>query len=172
MLAATSGQQFCYAYLEMVALTDFLAVTLYWSYVDVQDHNDPRWKHNLALYAYMPPIKDEILYIGKCDRTSVRGRWCYSAKPAVWECINKRCKSHCLIVAEIEVDRRLTRQLLADIESLLIYRIKPCCNWQNTASRGKYSRLNMRVECRGQWPLSTRVFWDEREKAVPAYASS
>jgi hypothetical protein len=154
----------------MPPLTDVLAVTLNWHYVDVEDGKDPRWKYDLALYAYLSPVKEEILYIGKCDRTSVRGRWCYSAKPEVWDCINRRCKSHSLIVAEIEVDHRLTRELLADIESLLIYRIKPCCNWQNTVSRGKYKRLNMRVECRGQWPLSKRVFWDERESAASAHA--
>jgi hypothetical protein len=135
-----------------------LQVTLHWHLVD--DNTDTRWRHDLALYAYLSPIKGDILYIGKCDRTTVRGRWRYSAKPAVWDRINKRCKRHCLIVAEIEVDQRLTRELLADIESLLIYHVKPSCNVQNTVSRGIYSR-HMRVECTGKWSLSKRVFWDE-----------
>ena len=136
-----------------------LAITLHW--YRVEDDTDARWRHDLALYAYLAPVKPEIYYLGKCDRTTVRGRACYSAKPAVWDCINERSKTHRLRVAEIEVKQRLTRELLADIESLLIFKIQPCCNVQNTASRGKHSR-DMRVECRGAaWPLSQRVYWDE-----------
>ena len=136
------------------------AVTLHWHAVG--EHDDPHWQHDLALYAYLAPVKGEIYYLGKCDRTTVRGRASYSAKPAVWDCINKLCKSHRVIVAEIEVEQRLTRELVSDIESLLIYEITPCCNWQNTASRGKHSRAGMRVECRGNaWPLSRRIFWDD-----------
>ena len=137
-----------------------LRVILHWHWVCGED--DPRWKHNLALYAYLAPIKREIYYLGKCDRTTVRGRACYSAKPSAWDCINQQSKTHQLIVAEIEVEQRLTRQLLADIESLLICKIQPCCNVQNVGSRGRYSRPSMRVECRGRaWPLARKVFRDE-----------
>jgi hypothetical protein len=137
-----------------------LAVILHW--YDVGDHDDARWRHDLALYAYLAPMKPEIYYLSKCDRTTVRGRASFSAKPRAWDCINRNSKTHCLIVAEIEVGQRLTRELLADIESLLIFEVQPCCNVQNTASRGKHSRPGMRVECRGNaWPLSRRVFWDE-----------
>ncbi len=135
-------------------------VILHWH--PVWETDDPRWKHNLALYAYLAPYKCEIYYLGKCDRTTVRGRACYSAKSGAWDCINRRSKKHRLIVAEIEVEQRLTRQLLADIESLLIYEIQPCCNVQNVRSRGGYSRPGMRVECRGKaWPLPRKVFLDE-----------
>jgi hypothetical protein len=75
--------------------------------------------------------------------------------------INERSKTHRLIVAEIEVEQRLTRESLADVESLLIYEIQPCCNVQNTASRGKPSRPGMRVE--QTWPLSRRVYWDDTD---------
>ena len=140
--------------------TPTVDVTLHW--YSVADDDDSRWRHDLALYAYLAPVKPEIYYLGKCDRTSVRGRACYSAKAAAWDCINERSKTHRLIVAEIEVDQRLTRELLADIESLLIYETQPCCNVQNTQSRGKHSRPGMRVKCRGgAWPLSRKVFRDE-----------
>ena len=140
--------------------TPALAVTLHW--YAVADHDDSRWRHDLALYAYLAPVRAEIYYLGKCDRTTVRGRASYSAKAGAWDCINQRSKTHCVIVAEIEVGHRLTRELLADIESLLIFEIQPCCNVQNTASRGKHSRPRMRIECCGKaWPLSRRVFWDE-----------
>ena len=139
-----------------------LLVRLHWYRVSEKD--DPRWKHDLALYAYLAPLKAEIHYIGKCDRTSVRGRWCYSAKPDVWDCIERRSKAHRHIVAEIETEQRLTRELVSDIESLLIYRvhqIQPLCNVLNTASRGKYSRPGMKIQCRGAWPLSQKTFSDE-----------
>ena len=134
-----------------------LAVTLHWFWVEGDD--DARWRHDLALYAYLAPLKPEIYYFGKCDRTTVRGRAAYSAKAGAWDCINRLSKTHRLIVAEIEVEQRLTRELLADIESLLIYIIQPCCNVQNTRSRGKHCRPGMRVECKGSaWPLSQRVY--------------
>jgi hypothetical protein len=138
-----------------------LAVTLHWYWVEGDD--DHRWRHNLAIYAYLPPFKAAIYYLGKCDRTSVRGRASYSAKSGAWDCINSLSKTHRLIVAEIEVDQRLTRALLADIESLLIFLIQPCCNVQNTRSRGRHRRPGMRVECKGEaWPLSKRVYWEVR----------
>jgi hypothetical protein len=96
-----------------------LKATLHWYGVESDD--DARWRHDLALYTYLAPVKDEIYYLGKCDRTSVRGRSAYSAKSGAWDCINARSKTHRLIVAELEVKQRLTRQLLADIESLLIF---------------------------------------------------
>jgi len=56
-----------------------LLVRLHW--YELSEDDDPRWEHDLALYAYLAPVKAEIYHIGKCDRTSVRGRWCHSAKP-------------------------------------------------------------------------------------------
>jgi len=140
--------------------TASLVVTLRW--YAVTSDQDSRWNHDLALYAYLAPMRSEILYLGKCDRTTVRRRACYSAKSATWDRINERCRTHRLIVAEIEVNQRLTRKLLADIESLIIYSIQPTFNVQHTRSRGRYMRPDMRVECRGAaWPLQQKVFWDE-----------
>ena len=145
---------------NLVSAPSKLKVTLHW--YAVQNNDDARWRHDLALYAYVAPVRAEIYYLGKCDRTTVRGRACYSAKSGAWDCINARSKTHRLIVAEIEVEMRLTRELLADIESLLIYEIQPCCNVQNTSSRGRHSRPGMRVECRGKaWPLPRKIFRDE-----------
>jgi hypothetical protein len=134
-------------------------VTLHW--YDIIGDDDPRWDHDLALYAYLAPNEREILYIGKCDRTTVRGRWRYSAKSGLWDSINRVCDTHCVIVADIESNKRVTRELLSDVESLLIYevnRLQPLHNVQNTSSRGQYWRSGMRVECLGAWPLSKTVF--------------
>jgi hypothetical protein len=138
-----------------------IKVILHW--YDIKGDDDPRWDHDLALYAYLAPDGREILYIGKCDRTTVRGRWRYSAKAEAWDSINQVCDTHCVIVAEIETNERVTRELLADVEGLVIYRVhqlQPLHNLQNTASRGQYRRPGMRIECRGAWPLSEKVFRD------------
>lgn len=124
--------------------------------------DDPRWDYDLALYAYIAP-DGRILYIGKCDRTTVRKRWCYSSKSGAWDSINEVCDTSAVLVADIETEERLTRELLADIESLLIHQvhqIQPLHNVQNTSSRGRYSRPGMRVKCRGAWPLDKVVFVD------------
>lgn len=134
-----------------------LPVRLRWHLV--HDKKDPRWKHNLALYAYCSPDGSEIYYIGKCDGTTVRGRWRYSAKHEVWDCITTHSPRHRLIVAEFETEQRMTRELVADIESLLIYHVDPPCNVQNTSSRGRYSR-HMRIQCLGVWPLQQKIFKD------------
>ncbi|HEV2381582.1 MAG TPA: hypothetical protein VG206_17535 [Terriglobia bacterium] len=130
----------------------------------VGDDDDPRWGYNRALYAYLAPQRAAIDYIGKCDGKTVRQRWGYDAKSAVWDCINQRTKHHHVIVGEFGTEERLTRKLVDDIESLLIYRvhqIQPLCNLKNTASRGNHWRPGMKVECRGAWPLSQKTFRDE-----------
>ncbi len=52
----------------------------------------------------------------------------------------------------------MTRQLLVDVESLLIYEVKPWGNIQAQSSR--IQRPGLMVECRGAWPLRKRVFQD------------
>lgn len=126
--------------------------------------DDPRWNYDRALYAYLRPHRAAIDYIGKCDGKTVRQRHAYDAKSAVWDCINERTKSHRVIVGEIDTTERLTRALMEDIESLLIYRvhqIQPLCNLKNTAKRGNCWRPGMKVMCLGAWPLSQKIFADQ-----------
>ena len=137
-----------------------LVVKLHWAHVG--DDDDPRWRYERALYAYLAPRRAEILYLGKCDGTTVRARWRYEAKKGAWDFINndRGLRSHCLIVADIELPtgRRLSRELLGDIESLLINRIKMCANVQCRGSR--IQRQGLEVMCLGAWPLATRVYRD------------
>lgn len=133
-----------------------LDITLRWH--DLGDDDDPRWRYSRALYAYLSPRSLEILYIGKADGCSVRGRW--RQKQIFWRDLEKErgIFNHTVIVAEMEADCRMTRQLLADVESLLIYEVEPWGNIQCQKSR--ISRTGLKVECRGAWPLSRRVFRD------------
>jgi len=137
-------------------------IRLHWRYT--ADDDDPRWKYQRALYAYLAPVRRAIYYIGKCYGTTVRQRWNYDAKSDVWDCISKRTRNHRPIVAEFELPEgmNLTKELVDDIECLLIFRIQPACNVQCKSSRGSYRRPGMKLVCLGNaWPLSERTFRDD-----------
>jgi hypothetical protein len=132
---------------------------------DLGDDDDPRWKDNRVLYAYLAPRAAAIYYIGKAygNETSVRKRWRRDAKEAVWKCVDAHTKNHCPIVGELDLPQgtNFSKKLVDDIECLLIFRLQPPCNVQCKSSRGKYRRSGMKVVCVGDaWPLSERTFRD------------
>lgn len=123
-----------------------------------------RWSYTLALYAVVHPDKDEILYLGKADGSTVRSRWNADDKhDRVWRRMEEErgLYKHTFIIGEFRmaVGSRLTRKLVCDVESLLIHDIKPWANSQNTKSRG-YSRPGLLVSCQGHWPLKQKRFRD------------
>ena len=143
-------------------MTQDFTIKLHW--YGCRENNDPRWSYSRALYAYLAPVKPEIYYLGKCYGTTVRQRWNYDAKSAVWDCIEGRTKNHRPIVAEFELPdgTNLTKKLVEDVECLLIFRLQPPCNIQCKSSRGNYTRPGMKVVCIGRaWPLSIRTFLDD-----------
>lgn len=143
----------------ITAAKSTLDILLDWQFIAGDD--DPRWSYTCTLYAYLAPVGCEVLYIGKSDGCSVRTRW--REKPSFWRDLEKlrAIKSHRVIVADIAVPVycRLTRHLLADMESLLIYEVKPWGNIQCHSSR--ISRPDLKVTCRGAWPLSRKTFRDQ-----------
>lgn len=123
---------------------------------------DRRWGDRQCLYAYLAPKTPEILYIGKSWGVTVRGRWHHYAKGHFWTDLERerRMLSHRVIHGEIVLPpgKRLSRELLSDIESLLICGIKP---WGNIQSRNsRTSRPGYIVACRGSWPHRSRMFLD------------
>lgn len=132
----------------------------------VGDDSDPRWRNNCGLYAYLAPDSREILYLGKVDGCTVRQRWRAPDKMVFWRALERERSlfQHVVIVGEVELVAdggsapRLTRQKLADIESLLIMEVQP---WGNVAARrSRISRPSMRVSCAGAWPLREKTFVD------------
>lgn len=126
-----------------------------------------RWNYSAALYAVLHPDTEEILYLGKSDgpTSTVRKRWGAPDKhERVWRWIEAELGlfKHGFIVGEFRMPtgRRLTAKLVGDIESRLIYQIKPWANRQNTKSRG-YSRPGEVLVCQGHWPLKRKTFRDE-----------
>ena len=141
-----------------------MLVTVTWS--EVQGDDDPQWTNNCGLYAYLTPDWQEILYIGKVDGCTVRRRWNAPDKTAFWRDLERKRQifKHILIFGEIELDvtdvftPRLTRQKIADIESLLIHEVQP---WGNVAAKSsRISRTGMIVTCAGTWPLEERIYLD------------
>lgn len=150
--------------LRSISMARDFTLKLHWHHIG--DDDDVRWRYKRALYAYLAPRRQVIYYIGKCYGTTVRARWRYDAKSAVWDCVNEHTQNHCPIVAEFELPEgmNLSKTLVDDIECLLIFRLQPPCNVQCKSSRGKYRRVGMKVVCVGSaWPLSERTFRDTDE---------
>ena len=136
-------------------------VTVWWTPLD-NAGTHPLWSANRGLYAYVGP-RNEMLYIGKVDGTTVRQRWNRSGKETFWNDLERErvIFKTAVIFGEIELETgsRLTRELLADIESLLIKKLQP---WGNIQSRNtRIPRLGLHVRCAGSWPLQKRQFYDK-----------
>jgi hypothetical protein len=103
-----------------------MAVKITWYVID--DENKSLWQVNRGLYAYLS-LENEILYIGKVNGTTVRRRFQPSAKPVLWDFIvNDLGHTHVKVIVgliDLPQGSRHSKQLLSDIESLLIYEIKP-----------------------------------------------
>jgi hypothetical protein len=115
-----------------------------------------------VLYAYLNPKTRQVLYVGKADYRSVRQRYRGDHKNAMFlDLIGSRPSLKIeVIVGELYFDanRRYSSALLADVESLLIYRLKPPLNRQCINSR--ISRPGMVVTCSGRWPHIRTRFVD------------
>jgi hypothetical protein len=115
-----------------------------------------------VLYSYVDKSDQDILYIGKADRCSVRQRMYGEHKRGIFEHFNtNRIKSHYVIVGDFYLDegKRLSKELIDDVESLLIKRLKPIANIQCLKSR--IERPGMKVFCEGVWPHSRTAFHDK-----------
>lgn len=120
------------------------------------------WGLSRGLYCYTTPDGRDPIYLGKTDGTSIRRRWNADDKRKLWRFVERELghKKHAIFAGEIELPGgyRLSRELLADIESLLIYRLSPIRN--QMCVRSRISREGLSVRCLGAWPFSQRVFRD------------
>lgn len=137
-----------------------MRVEIHWQYLD-EDHKG--WRQARCLYAYIAPDQTEILYIGKSWGTTVRERWSRSGKAQFWDDLERQrgIWEHCPLIGEVALGngRRLTHELICDIESLLIHHLQPWGNIQSRSSR--ISRPGLSVVCMGDWPLSKREYLDD-----------
>ena len=137
-----------------------LKVNVHWS--GISDRNDEKFYWNRVLYAYLHPVTNVILNIGKAFYQTVQERFDDESKLSFWEWANRNGVTKVrVLVGVVETNsNRLTDQMVSDVESLLIHRIKPRGNVQNVLSRS-LSRPGMKVLCYGRdWPLVQRLFED------------
>ncbi|MBT3039204.1 MAG: hypothetical protein KME37_09750 [Candidatus Thiodiazotropha sp. (ex Codakia orbicularis)] len=133
-----------------------MEIEIEWEYTDEEEESID---FNEVLYAYLNPHSDEILYIGKADRSSVWERMKGEHKEDVFDFIQNELglnEFSCIVGVP---DVPAYGDLLADIESLLIYCIKPSANIQSKNSR--ISRPELSVTCSGDWPYKESQFYDD-----------
>ncbi len=126
----------------------------------------PEWKSTRCLYAYVAQNNGEILYIGKAWGVSVRARWTRTAKASFWDDLEEQrgIYKHGVLFGELTTMTRLSSQLLADIESLLIAAEQPWGNIQ--CRRSRIERPGLVVKCIGAWPGRATMYMDGFHRAV------
>jgi len=141
-------------------LAEILSVEIPWYKLDGE--NDPAWRANFCLYAYLHPDRNWLLYIGKADYQTLRQRTHGDHKA---ELFGYLCKCYAIDYFRIlqgdlilEEGRRRSSGLLSVVESLLIARLQPPGNIACTRSR-QY-RPGLRVHCTGDWPIRRARFHD------------
>ena len=118
------------------------------------------WNHRHVLYAYLDPNTDQILYLGMAWQRTVRQRFRDRDKNALRDFLTDELglEGVKVLVGSVWMKGRLTRQLLSDVESLLIKRLQPAGNIMCRSSR--ISRRGMRLECFQEWPHERTRFVD------------
>lgn len=131
------------------------------SWFRIEDGTEILWKVNRGLYAYLT-LDDEIIYIGKVSGKTVRQRFYLSAKPNLWSLVESNfghTDVQVLVgIVDLPPGNRFSRQLLSDIESLLIYNIAPAGN--KSCRNTRISRPGLSVKCGGYWPHFDKKFVD------------
>lgn len=137
-----------------------LAVEVQWSFLD--SRHDPLWQACFCLYAYLHPVRDRLLYVGKADRLTVRQRLRGKHKDDLFKFLWERHGIEDIRVMQGELyplnGHRRSSALLTDCETLLIHRLLPIGNISNTVTR--IYRPGLHLRCTGDWPLKRRAFRD------------
>lgn len=108
-------------------------------------------------FAYVTPDCEEILYIGKANREL---SWRYSngsrgRNPLFRELEEKRGIRQVELLSgtvRLPPGTQMTRELLADIEAMLIYEFQPWGNVTDCRSLREFYRPDIRVRCTWDWP--------------------
>ncbi len=126
----------------------------------IRGPDDEAWRWSRVLYAYLHPETSVPLYVGKTWGTTVRSRWDAPDKlNGVWPYLERLgIDRHQLVVGEPEFAARLTHELLADVESLLIFAMQPVANIASRASR--ISRPGLIVRNSGAVWRGPLQIWD------------
>ena len=143
----------------MGRLSNVPPVEVFVAWRDADYGDGSGWDQLRCVYAYHGR-NDRLLYIGKAWGKTVKERWRRAAKPHFWDDLERELGifEHAVSVGTLALypGTRLTHQLLCDVESLLIHRLRPWGNVQSIESR--IERPGLIVHCRGDWARSRRRF--------------
>ncbi len=135
-------------------------VEIVWEYTGAGEQT---LEFSRVLYAYLHPETSRLLYIGKADYCTVRERLYGKHKEAIFEEMQDDLgirEFHAIVgVLGLARGRRFSSALLADVESLLIFKIQPPYNRHLRKSR--ISRPGLTVRCGGSWPHARKRFIDD-----------
>jgi hypothetical protein len=120
-------------------------------------------------FAYVTPDCEEIVYIGKANRELAKnlGKGARSRNPLFRELAERRGIRQVELLSgtvRLPPGAKLTRELLADIEAMLIYGFQPWGNVHERESLKEYYRPDLRVRCTWDWHAQLPVAENE-----PAY---
>jgi hypothetical protein len=137
-----------------------LRVEVEWLYTGPDEES---LDYSRVLYAYLHPETSEVLYLGKADHCSVHERLRGPHKETIFRDIVAELRLstlHAIVgLLSLPPERRFSSELLADVESLLIFELQPTYNIQSRQSR--ISRPGLVVQCSGDWPLRAKTFEDK-----------
>lgn len=138
-----------------------MKIDIHWKYAD--NDTDEILQYRQVLYAYTDNLGKEIIYIGKADSCSVKERLGGTHKKGVFKYLETSLnfKEYGISVGMFDLpeNKRLSPKIISDVESLLIYALKPKANIQSVNSRT--SRPGIEVICYGDWPHEYNHFIDE-----------
>ena len=138
-----------------------MKIEIHWKFAD--DETDEILQYRQVLYAYTDNLGEEIVYIGKADTCSVKERLSGEHKSEVFKYLETNLKFEqygiSVGIFNLPKGKRLSSELISDVESLLIYTLEPKANIQSINSR--ISRPGMEVVCYGDWPYEDNHFVDE-----------
>ena len=119
-------------------------------------------------FAYVTPDCEEVVYIGKANRelTKSLANGSRNRNPLFRELAERRGIQQVELLSgtvRLPPGTKLTRELLADIEAMLIYEFQPWGNVNGRDSLKEYYRPDLRVRCTWDWP--TQLLAAENELA-------
>lgn len=125
----------------------------------LEEDDDALWQESQCLYAYADLDTGELLYIGKADYQTVQQRLYGPHKEELFDDLDVDEVVVLQGTLLLEPGRRLTSELLGDVEALLIMELQPQGNVTYTQSRP--SRPGMTISCEGDWQWDPAVFEDD-----------
>lgn len=125
------------------------AIRLHWRIPDDMTMHSTR-----AVYLMRKPGTRTIQYIGKAYRQSLLKRWECGSKDK-WA--GQKGPHYAPLVSGLFTTRKITPELINDVERLLIFMVQPILNHKGKSSCRLHHR-ELTIHCAGAWPYPRTTF--------------